>query len=88
MIQLLSQREIEFLNDMKTLLSEYNVEVSYKDDIGIRLIVDGHIEANWEHPVVFKDAFDEIDIDQLLETMQATTLEVVDNYQHRPGKHK
>lgn len=80
MIQLLTEREIEFLTKLKALMIEYNAEIHCAKAGCIQCIVDAHLNPDWINPIAFSDCLDETDIDNLFEETQTKTRLIVDKY--------
>lgn len=82
MIQLLTEREIEFLSELKVLILKYNAEI-YCEQIGnIQCIVDAHLNPDWLNPITFSNCLDEHDIDGLFEENRTKAQEVIERGNH------
>lgn len=73
MIQLLSEKEIEFLVKLRALIVEYNAEIYCKEKNNIQIVIDTHLNPDWVNPITFSDCLDESDIDELIEKTQMDT---------------
>lgn len=73
MIQILSKRETEFLNRLKALIIEYNAEIHCCSTKNIQIIIDAHLNQEWENPIRFSNYLDEFDIDNLFEETRINT---------------
>lgn len=67
MIQLLSDREAEFLIGLKALILKYNVEFHCQSESNIRITIDAHMNEELKNPIEFSNYMDENDINVLLE---------------------
>lgn len=80
MIQLLTEREVDFLTRLRALIVEYNAEVHCTKAQNIQLVVDTHLNPDWINPIAFADCLDETDIDNLLEETRTKTAYIVERY--------
>lgn len=86
MIQLLTEREIDFLIKLRALIVEYNAEVHCTKTQNIQLVVDTHLNPGWINPIVFADCLDETDIDNLMEETRTKTAYIVERYCTNEGE--
>lgn len=80
MMQLLTEREIEFLTKFKALIIAYNAEIYCTKAGCIQCVVDVHLNPDWIYPIAFNDCLDETDIDDLFEETRTKTQLIVDKY--------
>lgn len=80
MIQLLTERETEFLTKLRVIIVEYNAEIHCTKAGSIECIVDAHLNPDWITPIVFSDCLDESDIDDLFEESRTKTRMIIDKY--------